>query len=69
MTDLGYRYQAIALSLSATLFNSDFKNRQSNAFDPVTQNSTYQNVGRVNNRGLGWAGSAPFLAASRPMAR
>ncbi|MEO3691321.1 TonB-dependent receptor [Roseateles paludis] len=62
MTDLGYRYQAKALSLSATLFNSDFKNRQSNAFDPVTQNSTYQNVGRVNNRGLELeAGSAPFL--------
>lgn len=62
MTDLGYRYQAKELSLSATLFNSDFKNRQSNAFDPVTQNSTYQNVGRVNNRGLELeAGSAPFL--------
>ena len=51
-----------ARSLSATLFNSETKNRQSNAFDPVTQNSTYQNVGRVNNRGLELeAGSAPFL--------
>lgn len=52
MTDLGYRYQSKWLSLSATLFNSAFKNRQANAYDPIADKSTYQNAGDVNNRGL-----------------
>lgn len=52
MTDLGYRLQTKAFSLSASLFNSDFKDRQGNAYDPNTQISLYQNLGRINNRGL-----------------
>ena len=52
MTDLGYRLQTSQFSLSATFFNSDFKNRQTNAYDPVADKSTYTNAGRVNNRGL-----------------
>ncbi|UXH78686.1 TonB-dependent receptor [Roseateles amylovorans] len=52
MTDLGYRYQSRAISLSATLFNSDYKNRQATAFDPVNNVSSNINAGRVNNRGL-----------------
>lgn len=52
MTDLGYRYQSRAFSLSATLFNSNFKNRQVAATDPNSQVSTYVNAGGVTNRGL-----------------
>ncbi|WP_282824197.1 TonB-dependent receptor [Pelomonas sp. V22] len=52
MTDIGYRLQTKALSLSATLFNADFKDRQANIFDWENQKSTYANAGRVKNRGL-----------------
>jgi len=52
MTDLGYRYQSKALSLSATLFNVDFKNRQANVYEASIDKSTYQNAGDVRNRGL-----------------
>lgn len=51
-TDLGYRFQSKLGSLSATLFNVDFKNRQANAYDPVLDKSIYTNAGNVNNRGL-----------------
>jgi len=62
MTDLGYRLQNRNFSLSATFFNASFKDRQANAYDPVTLTSTYTNTGRVNTRGLEFeAGSAPFL--------
>ncbi|MDC6168580.1 TonB-dependent receptor [Paucibacter sp. XJ19-41] len=61
MTDVGYRLQTRMGSLSATVFNSDFKDRQATAYDPNTQVSTYQNIGKTNNRGLELeAGSAPF---------
>ena len=61
MTDLGYRLQTKSFSLSASLFNSDFKDRQGNAYDDITQTSTYQNIGRINNRGLELEfGSASF---------
>jgi iron complex outermembrane receptor protein len=62
MTDLGYRIQTRDFSLSATLFNSSFKDRQSNAYDPVADKSTYTNAGRVKTTGLELeAGSAPFM--------
>ncbi|WP_416759513.1 TonB-dependent receptor [Roseateles sp. So40a] len=51
-TDLGYRFQSRELSLSATLFNVNFKDRQANAFDWEQQKSTYMNVGKVKTRGL-----------------
>lgn len=52
MTDVGYRYQSPAMTFSATLFHSKFKDRQSTAYNPNDQVSTYTNAGRVNNRGL-----------------
>jgi iron complex outermembrane receptor protein len=62
MTDLGYRLQTRGYSLSATVFNSDFKDRQANAYDPVADRSTYTNAGRVKTTGLELeAGSAPFM--------
>ena len=62
MTDLGYRIQTSGYSLSATLFNSNFKDRQANAYDPVADKSTYTNAGRVKTTGLELeAGSAPFM--------
>ncbi|WP_377158551.1 TonB-dependent receptor [Roseateles sp. UC29_93] len=51
-TDLGYRFQTRDISLSATLFNVAFKDRQANAFDWEQQKSTYMNVGKVNTHGL-----------------
>jgi len=52
MIDGGYRYQSKDISFTATLFNSDFKNRQVSATDPNTLVSTYVNAGGVKNRGL-----------------
>lgn len=61
MTDLGYRLQTRDFSLSATFFNSSFKDRQANAYDPVAERNTYTNAGRVNNRGLEFeAGTGSF---------
>ncbi len=51
-TDVGYRFQGKALSLSVSAFNVDFKNRQANAFDPILLKSVYTNAGNVTNRGL-----------------
>lgn len=51
-TDIGYRYQTKDISLSATLFNVDFKDRQGNATDPIELTSVYTNIGRVRTRGL-----------------
>ncbi|WP_273594736.1 TonB-dependent receptor [Roseateles koreensis] len=61
MTDVGYRLQTRALSLSATFFNADFKDRQANAYDSASQTSTYTNAGNVNTRGLEFEiGNAPI---------
>lgn len=61
VTDLGYRLQTRAFSLSATLFNADFTDRQANAYDPVADKSTYTNAGKVKTTGLELEiGSAPF---------
>jgi iron complex outermembrane receptor protein len=51
-SDLGMRLQTRSMSLSATLFNVDFKNRQANSTEPVTNLTTYVNSGSVRNRGL-----------------
>ena len=60
-TDLGYRYQGKEVTASVTLFNVDFKNRQSNAFDPNTLKSVYANAGKTTKRGLEFeAGTALF---------
>ena len=62
MTDVGYRLQTRNFSLSATYFNSNFKDRQANAYDPVADRNTYTNAGRVKTAGLELeAGSAPFM--------
>lgn len=50
--DIGYRVAEEDLVWSATLFMIDFKNRQANAYDPVTAVSTYINAGGVKNQGL-----------------
>lgn len=61
VTDLGYRFQSRAFSLSATLFNADFTDRQANAYDPVADRSTYTNAGKVKTTGLEFeVGTAPF---------
>jgi iron complex outermembrane receptor protein len=50
--DVGYRVAEEHLVYSATLFMVDFKNRQANAYDPVTATTTYTNAGGVKNQGL-----------------
>ncbi|WP_457354287.1 TonB-dependent receptor [Roseateles sp. P5_D6] len=52
MIDGGYRFQSKDISFTATLFSSDFKNRQVSATDPNTLVATYVNAGGVKNRGL-----------------
>ncbi|WP_457444768.1 TonB-dependent receptor [Roseateles sp. P5_E4] len=52
MIDGGYRFQSKDISFTATLFSSDFKNRQVSATDPNTLVTTYVNAGGVKNRGL-----------------
>ncbi len=51
-TDIGYRYQSKSVSASVTVFNVEFKNRQSNAFDPTTLRSVYTNAGSTRKRGI-----------------
>lgn len=50
--DIGYRVAEEDVVWSATMFLVDFKNRQANAYDPVTGISTYTNAGGVKNQGL-----------------
>ena len=52
MTDVGYRFQSKDVSVTATLFSSDFKDRQVQVVDEETKLSTYLNAGGVKNRGL-----------------
>ena len=64
-TDLGYRFQGKLGSLSATAFHVDFKNRQSNAYDPVLDKSIYTNAGATKKQGLEFeAGSAVWQGFS-----
>ncbi|CDG85037.1 tonB-dependent Receptor Plug domain protein [Janthinobacterium agaricidamnosum NBRC 102515 = DSM 9628] len=50
--DMGYRHQSNLITTSATVFFTEFKNRQANATDPNTLTSTYTNVGNVQNKGF-----------------
>jgi iron complex outermembrane receptor protein len=50
--DMGYRHQTTAITTQATVFFSDFKDRQATAFDPNSQTSTLTNVGKVRNKGF-----------------
>lgn len=52
MVDAGYRFQSRDLSFTATMFSSDFKNRQVQVVDEESKLSTYLNAGGVKNRGL-----------------
>lgn len=51
-TDIGYRHQTSKYVFTFTTFFVNFKNRQATAFDPVTQKSSYTNIGDVKNRGF-----------------
>ena len=51
-TDIGYRHQDSKFIATFTVFTVDFRDRQATAFDPVTQVSTYTNVGKVSNKGF-----------------
>ncbi|HPT55180.1 MAG TPA: TonB-dependent receptor [Casimicrobium sp.] len=60
-TDVGYRFQGKTITFSATAFNTDFKDRQANAYDPNLNRSFYANAGSVRNRGLELeVGTAPI---------
>ncbi|WP_295990710.1 TonB-dependent receptor [Rugamonas sp.] len=50
--DVGYRHQTQAITTSATMFYTNFKNRQATAIDPNTLTSTLTNVGNVKNKGF-----------------
>ncbi len=50
--DIGYRVANDDIVWSATFFTVNFKDRQANAYDPITAVSTYTNVGNVKNQGL-----------------
>jgi iron complex outermembrane recepter protein len=64
-TDIGYRYQSKDVSASVTVFNVDFSNRQSNAYDPATLKSVYTNAGKTTKRGIEFeAGSSVFGGVS-----
>lgn len=58
-TDLGYRFQSKLGTVSATLFHVDFKNRQSNAYDPVLDKSIYTNAGDTKKQGLELEAGSP----------
>jgi len=62
MADIGYRYQSRDVSLSATLFNSDWTDRQASTFDASTNSfNSLHNIGKVNNHGLEFeVGSGTF---------
>ena len=51
-TDIGYRHQDSKFIATFTVFAVDFRDRQATAFDPVTNASTYTNVGKVGNKGF-----------------
>ncbi|MGC0155333.1 TonB-dependent receptor [Chromobacterium vaccinii] len=71
-TDLGYRWQGDIVTLSGSLFNVDFRNRQANSYDPVTLKSVNINAGGVHTWGgeielgtvpvKGWSAYASFTS-------
>jgi iron complex outermembrane receptor protein len=52
MIDGGWRYQSRDVTISATVYNKTFKNRQVTATDPNTLVSTYINAGGTKGQGL-----------------
>ncbi|MEO6276930.1 TonB-dependent receptor domain-containing protein [Roseateles sp.] len=52
MLDGGWRFQSKDVSISATVYNKSFKNRQVQATDPNTLQSTYINAGGTTGQGL-----------------
>ncbi len=68
--DVGYRYQGKAMIAQATVFDIDYSNRMTNAFNPNTLESSYINAGSVKTHGLeleagntpinGWSAYASF---------
>ncbi|WP_457422479.1 TonB-dependent receptor [Roseateles sp. P5_E7] len=52
MVDGGWRFQSKDVSISATVYNKNFKNRQVQATDPNTLQSTYINAGGTKGQGL-----------------
>ena len=58
-TDVGFRYQGSEITLSATAFHVDFKNRQANSFDPVQLKSIYTNAGATKKQGLEFEAGSP----------
>jgi len=52
MVDGGWRFQSKDVSISATVYNKTFKNRQVQAIDPNTLVSTYINAGGTKGQGF-----------------
>jgi iron complex outermembrane receptor protein len=52
MLDGGWRYQSRDVTVSATVYHKNFKNRQVQATDPNTLVSTYINAGGTTGQGL-----------------
>jgi iron complex outermembrane receptor protein len=52
MADAGYRFQSKDFSFTATVFSSNFKDRQVQVVDEESKLSTYLNAGGVKNNGL-----------------
>jgi iron complex outermembrane receptor protein len=50
--DLGYRLQSDALTAQATIYSVDFQNRQATSYDPVSNTSNLNNVGKVKTQGF-----------------
>lgn len=50
--DLGYRLQSDKLTAQATAYMVDFRDRQATAYDPVSNTSNLNNVGKVKTQGF-----------------
>lgn len=50
--DVGYRLQSDKLSAQVTAYSVDFRDRQATAYDPVSNTSNLNNVGRVKTQGF-----------------
>ncbi|MFZ6779297.1 TonB-dependent receptor [Undibacterium sp. Ji83W] len=50
--DLGYRLQSDKLTAQATVYTVDFSDRQATAYDPVANQSSVVNVGKVKTKGF-----------------
>ena len=50
--DIGYRHQDSKFIATATVFYTNFKNKQATSFDPDTKKNTYINVGSEKHSGI-----------------